>query len=749
MALTPGTRLGPYEVVGLLGAGGMGEVYKAQDTRLRRAAALKLLPPDLTRDATAKKRFLQEAQAASALDHPNICTIYEIGETPEGQLYLAMAYYEGETLRARIERGPLPIAQALDVAIQVGEGLAEAHAAGIVHRDIKPANLMCTKTGMKILDFGLAKLAGAEGLTQTGTTLGTVSYMSPEQARAETVNARTDLWSLGVVLYEMVTGQLPFKGDSLLAVATAILHSQPALLTGVRTGVPLDLERVVNRTLAKPEADRYQTVADLLSELRSVKRALESGQMAAAPAAEKPVPSIAVLPFADMSPQKDQDYFCEGMAEEILNALNGIEGLHVVSRTSAFQFKEKAQDVRRIGEALNVKAVLEGSVRTAGKRLRVMAQLTNVEDGYQLWSEKYDRELEDVFAIQDEISARIAEALRVKLVGGPGAAAKRQTDNVEAYQLFLKGRYSWYKREKDALQKAVAFFEKAVEQDPSFALAHAGIAESYCSLGLYGLRPDIASARATAAVEQALAIDDSMAEAHAALGMKRYYLDWDWPDAERELKRGLELNSSYVLAYCWYAYLLAAQGRHDGSVDAARRAQELDPLSPFVNTVAGIVLLAAARNQEAIEELGKAVEIEGDFLLALYTLGAAYSRCSRHDEAVALIERAATVAGRGPFVLGWLGWAYGAAGRRADAGALLQELSARAERDYVAPPFFAWILSALDRNDEAFEYLEKAYEERHPFLAFHMIPTYDHLRSDSRYHQLLQRMKLRPSPTEQ
>ena len=376
MTIAPGSRLGQYEIVSPIGAGGMGEVYKEQDTRLKRLVALKLLPPELTRDETAKQRFLQEAQAASALDHPNICTIHEINETPDGQLYLVMAYYEGETLKEKIERGPLPLDEALDIAIQVGQGLADAHTAGIVHRDIKPANVMLPKGApVKIVDFGLAKLAGQVGLTQTGKALGTVAYMSPEQARGQEVDHRTDLWSLGVVLYEILTGQPPFQGDNLLAISNAILQRQPVALSGTSSSA----QGVVTRALTKNSAERYQAVADLLGDLR--KAAMKSGESVTA-AAEQDVPSIAVLPFADMSPQKDQDYFCEGMSEEIINALTKLEGLKVTSRTSEFQFNGQAQDIRRIGEVLNVKTVLEGSVRTAGNRLRVTTQLINIADGY-------------------------------------------------------------------------------------------------------------------------------------------------------------------------------------------------------------------------------------------------------------------------------------------------------------------------------------------------------------------------------
>ena len=411
MTLHPGTTLGPYQIVSQLGQGGMGVVYRAHDPRLDRHVAIKLLPPDLTRDATAKQRFLQEAKAASALDHPNICTIYEINETADGQLYLVMAHYEGETLKERIAKGPLTLDDAIDVAMQVGTGLAEAHGAGIVHRDIKPANLLVTKTGtVKILDFGLAKLAGSEGVTQTGTTVGTVAYMSPEQAQGQEVDHRTDIWSLGVVLYEMLAGTPPFAGENLLSLSNAILDGEPMALTGASSSA----HSVVTKALSKDKARRYLSVTDLLTEIR----ALRSGSDAATVVtpAKADVPSIAVLPFTNMSADPEQEYFCDGMSEEIINALTTLEHLRVSARTSSFKYKGQALDATEIGTQLRVGSILEGSVRKAGNRLRITAQLINVSDGFHLWSERYDRNMDDIFAVQDDIAQTVVEKLKVKLL---------------------------------------------------------------------------------------------------------------------------------------------------------------------------------------------------------------------------------------------------------------------------------------------------------------------------------------------
>ena len=459
MTLTAGSSLGPYRIVSQLGAGGMGVVYQAHDPRLDRHVAVKLLPPDLTRDETAKQRFLQEAKAASALDHPNICTIHEINETEDGQLYLVMAHYEGETLKERIARGPLELDDAIDIATQVGEGLAKAHAAGIVHRDIKPANLMVTADGtVKILDFGLAKLAGTEGMTQTGTTVGTVAYMSPEQARGEGVDHRTDIWSLGVVLYEMSAGHPPFQGENLLSLADAIRGREPTPLTGAAS----TLFGTLSRAMCKDVAQRYQVVPDMLDDLRS-------GVSTPAPlnrSATADIPSIAVLPFDDMSPQQDQRYFCDGMTEEIINALTAVERLRVASRTSSFQVKAKGLDMAEISARLKVGAVLEGSVRKAGSRLRVTAQLVDVRNDSHLWSERYDRDMEDVFAVQDEIAGSVVEKLKAKLLGQAEApVVTRPTDDVEAYNLYLKGRFHLNKRTPDGFRKATDYFEQVIEKD--------------------------------------------------------------------------------------------------------------------------------------------------------------------------------------------------------------------------------------------------------------------------------------------
>ena len=471
MTLAPGTTLGPYQIVSPLGSGGMGVVYQATDPRLKRTVAIKLLPPDLTKDETAKQRFLQEAIATSALDHPNICNIHEINETDDGQLYLVMAHYEGETLKERISRGPLKLDDAIDIATQVGEGLAEAHKAGIVHRDIKPANLLVTKTGVvKILDFGLAKLAGSEGVTQTGTTVGTVAYMSPEQAKARrSITARTSGAGRGALRdagWDAAVSRRDARGRRSCDSRTSPTAPKWRVVT---------CSGAVTRALSKDKAHRYQAVADLVAGLQ----ALQSGSDAATVATptKADMPSIAVLPFANMSADPEQEYFCEGLAEELIDALARLENLRVVSRTSAFQFKGKGHDLQQVAEKLKVKTVLEGSVRKAGNRLRINAQLINAADGYHLWSERYDRDMDDVFAVQDDIARTVVEKLKVKLLGEQdGPVIMRPTDNLEAYNLYLKGRYYLERLTGPALKKSLACFTEALAVEPSYVRAQAGIA---------------------------------------------------------------------------------------------------------------------------------------------------------------------------------------------------------------------------------------------------------------------------------
>ena len=736
MTLAPGTQLGPYEIVSQLGQGGMGVVYEARDPRLKRTVAIKLLPPDLTRDGTAKQRFLQEAQAASALDHPNICTIHEINETDDGQLYLVMAHYEGETLKERTARGPLELDDAIDIATQVGEGLTKAHAAGIVHRDIKPANLIVTadKT-VKILDFGLAKLAGTEGVTQTGTTVGTVAYMSPEQARGQEVDHRTDIWSLGVVLYEMLAGTPPFQGENLLSISNAILESdQPSL-----TGPLLPAQLVISRSLSKNREERHQSVSDLLGELRTLHSSPAPTVVAAA---QRDVPSIAVLPFANMSADPEQEYFCEGLAEELIDALARVENLHVVSRTSAFQFKGKGHDLQQVAEQLKVKTILEGSVRKAGNRLRVNAQLINAEDGYHLWSERYDRDMDDVFAVQDEIAQTVVTKLKVKLLGAADAPmVTRPTENLEAYHLILKGGYHLLRVTSGSLEKSLECFTQALAVEPTCAQAHAGVAVAQVVRALVSFAaPHTVMPEARKAALRALAIDETVADAHYALGMVLNWYEWNWEGAEQEYLRALELNPADTIARCNYSVLLGITGRSDAGVAEARSAVERDPVSPFCRYMLALALVLSRRFEEAIAEAHAGIELDPSYYLSYLPLGYGLAHLGREDEAVETLRHGVTGASGGPLAQAYLGWALGLAGHQQEALTILSDLERRRSQAYVSGYLLARVCLGLGDHDQAISWLQQAAEERDGLMAYLNTLYWNPLRSDPRFQALHQRM---------
>ena len=742
MTIAPGSRLGQYEIVSPIGAGGMGEVYKAQDTRLKRLVALKLLPPELTRDESAKQRFLQEAQAASALDHPNICTIHEINETPDGQLYLVMAYYEGETLKEKIERGPLALDEALDIAIQVGQGLAAAHTAGVVHRDIKPANVMLPKGApVKIVDFGLAKLAWQVGLTQTGKALGTVAYMSPEQARGHEVDHGADLWSLGVVLYEMLAGRRPFPGEHAQSIVYAILNTEVPPLPSARAEVPADLARAVGRALTKLQGDRYGSAEDLVTELRAVKRAW-AGHATAELVGEKAVPSIAVLPFANMSADPEQEYFCEGLAEELIDALARLDGLRVVARTSAFQFRGKGHDLRQIGEKLKVKTVLEGSVRKAGTRLRINAQLINASDGYHLWSERYDREMDDVFAVQDAIARSVVEKLKVKLLGSQDApVVKRPTENLEAYNLYLKARYYFVRQTREGIEKSLDCFNQALAMEPTYAPAHAGISVAQNQRAILSFAaPKDVMPRAKEAALKGLALDETVTDAHVALACVLDY-EWNPAGAEQEYRRALELNPGDTLARSFYSHLLARAGRTDASVAEARQAIERDPLSVLHSYFFAVALVCGRRFEEAIAQAHAGIALEPNYHSSYWSLGWGLAATGRHEEAVEAFRRATTLVPDDPMSLAYLGWAVGLAGHRQEALTILADLERLRTQGYVAGSLMAAVCLGLGQHEQAISWLLKAFEERDNLLPYlNVWFAYDPLRSDPRFQDLLRRM---------
>jgi serine/threonine protein kinase/tetratricopeptide (TPR) repeat protein len=741
-----GRTISHYKILEKLGEGGMGVVYKAEDTRLRRTVALKFLPPELTRDAEAKERFVQEAQAASGLDHPNICNIHEIDETPEGQLFICMAHYEGETLREQIARGPLAIDPAVRIAQQIVDGLAKAHAAGIVHRDMKPANIMITSEGTaKILDFGLAKLSGRTLQTRTGTTLGTVTYMSPEQARGEAVDHRTDIWSFGAIVYEMLAGVPPFRGEYEQAVIYSILNNEPQAVTAIWPEVPEGLARIIRKCLEKNPERRYSSVSELMSDMRRLEVASQPISQTSGMQKTKELPSIAVLPFRDMSPARDQEYFCEGIAEELINGLVQIEGLRVTARTSAFQFKGKDLDVRKIGKELDVGAVLEGSVRKAGDRLRITAQLINVADGYHLWSEKYDRDLEDIFAIQDEISLAIVEKLRGKLLKEERSKLiRRYTDNEEAYNLYLKGRYYWNRRHEGGIQRAIELFQQAVEKDPLCAPGYVGIADCYnISAILAFMDPRLAYAKSKEAVAKALEIDEDLAEARASLGWIKTFYDWDWAGAEAEFLRVFELNPNYASGHYFYSLYLGVMGRHDKAMAEISRALELDPVDLVFNSIHAVVLFWSRRYDAAIEQFKKTLDMDPNFYIGNLYLGAVFATKRMWQEAIEAFTKALAVSPGSPFAMGFIGYALAASGRQKDAVKVLDQLEALSKHRFVGGYHKAMVYLGLKEHDRVLDCLESAFAEKDSFLPMgNTLPLWDGLRSDPRFIALMRRMGL-------
>jgi eukaryotic-like serine/threonine-protein kinase len=680
VTLAPGSRIGPYEVLAVLGAGGMGEVWKARDTRLDRIVAIKRLTQHT-------ERFEQEARAIAALNHPHICQIYDVG--PD---YLVLEYVEGRQLQ-----GPLPVNDAIRLAIQIASALEEAHARGILHRDLKPANVMVTpQGGAKLLDFGLAKLLDADAdVTRTldGTVVGTAAYMSPEQAEGKALDTRSDIFSFGAVLYEMLSGTRAFAGQTSAQVVTAILRDGPPPLQA-----PAALDRIVRRCLEKAPARRFQSIGD-------VRAAFE--QLTTQPADRQP--SIAVLPFADMSAGKDHEWFSDGLSEEIINALTHVPGLKVTARTSAFAFRGKEQDITKIAEALRVRTILEGSVRRAGDRIRVTAQLINAEDGYHLWSERYDRDVTDIFAIQDDIARAIAGALQIQLSGKHGAP-RQHTPNLAAYESYLKGRHYLYKMTAESLQRSRQFFEQAIDLDPDFAQAHSGLGEHFFVMASVAREPEDDMLRqARAEVRRALDIDSSLPEAHVLLGMVASAFDYDWPAAEREFKAAMahEPVSPYARDHYGAFYLLQI-GRIAEAGAAIERALQEDPLNLLFRVHWATYLFAAGRDADAVGQYLEVLDIDQNYYLAHAWIAAAYASRGMWLEARRHAEHLFAL-GPTPLTAGWLAGVADRAGDRERHDQLLEQLE-----DRTAPgTALGLAMFYLCVNvDEALTWIAKAIERR-------------------------------------
>jgi serine/threonine-protein kinase len=720
-----GQTISHYKILAKLGEGGMGVVYKAEDVKLGRHVVLKFLAPYLTRDSQAIERFINEAKTASALDHPNICTIYEIGESEDGQLFIAMAYYEGETLKERLEKGDgrkaksegrdaapfaprsspfgmmggLPIPETIEIATQIASGLARAHEAGIIHRDIKPANIIITKRGeVKILDFGLAKLAGQQHLTKSGATMGTIAYMSPEQAQGLPVDHRTDIWSLGVVMYEMLTGQLPFKGEYDQAVMYSIVNTEPAPVRSLRSEVSVGLEQIVNKALAKRADERYQQIDELLADLKSPEKKTASRPSVPSrklrfnkkwyisasalallvalifagihffPRSTQTIDSIAVLPLQNLSGDPEQEYFADGMTEALIANLAKIKSLRVISRTSVMQFKNTRESLPEIAKKLNVDAVVEGSVARSGDRVRISAQLIDAPTDRHLWADEFDRDLRDVLALQSEVTKAIVQEIQVKLT----PQEENQLPNLhpidpEAYQLYLKGREYV---NNIAFDKGAENFQQAILLDPTFAPAYASLATSYIFTRIAGPSggplPREVYPRAKAAALKALALDENLGEAYAALAMIKFHYDWDWESPEQDFKRALDLEPQNTITLMSYSLYLRLKGRFEEGMGLLQKAIALDPLSPAYSMSMGRAYGLARRYDESIAKLRPLLEVYPNHWAAIYQMAWNYFFKGMYKEALAFADK-------GPELHQRI-YIYAIAGRRDDALKLLDEL---------------------------------------------------------------------------
>jgi serine/threonine protein kinase/Tfp pilus assembly protein PilF len=763
-----------FKIIEKLGEGGMGVVYKAEDTKLHRTVALKFLPPELTRDDEAKQRFIHEAQAASSLDHHNICTVHEIDETVKGQLFICMNYYDGETLKKKIEKGPLKLDEAIDITIQIAQSLFKAHEQKIIHRDIKPANIFITKDGVvKVLDFGLAKLSGQTMLTKTGTTIGTVAYMSPEQAQGEEVDNRSDIWSLGVVLYEMIIGKAPFRGEYEQAILYSILHEEPEPPTGLRTGIPMELERVIDKAVSKIPAKRYQHIDEMIVDLRRIQQNI-SGSITS-PAKKSKVllkiavavivlaivgiyfsyfnsgstpanrKSIAVLPFENLSDSKEDEYFSDGITDDIIAQLSKISELKVISRTSIMQYKGTNKNVREIGKELDVATVLEGSVRRIGKQVRIVAQLIDAKNEGHLWADTYDKEMTQVFAIQSDVAQRIATELKAKLSPlEKERIEKKQTENTEAYQLYLKGRFYWNKRQLDDIKTAIKCFKQAIEKDPDYALAYAGLASAQVLVPSYGVPIEEWYTNAQNSAVKALELDSTLAEAHTVLGEIAQDHYFDWTSAEKHFRRAIELDPSYPTAHQWYSSTLSCLGRFDESVSEAKQAQELDPLSLVINMNLGDVFYYMRQYDKAIEQYKSTLALDRTFPWPHSGLAFVYLVQGKFNESLVECEQLKSLAGNEPYTLANLGWIYARTGRKANALRVLEELLKLARDGNSVSYGIAFLYYSLGEKDKAFEWFEKAYQERDIWLeAIGTDPLWDDLRLDPTGISLLKKMGLR------